>query len=409
MPMVASAWRGPGLRQLQAYLASDRATSTSSGASETELLLRDDSLVAWKWNPKAEPRTDANNASDGDILIAYALGLAADAWAMRYQKAGVAIATAIGRRLTPRGPRPRVLLSRRDRLRPAAGRVRSQPSYWIFEAIPVLKRLAPDFDWDGLTAAGIDLVGAARFGKSRLPTDWVAIEAKGLAPAPGFPPVFGYNAIRIPLYLVRGGAVGGPLLEPFRQMAAAEGVPLVDVSTDAVVERLTDPGYRLVGAIVAPPAHRSDELGSSGRRVLSVDPAAPRSRLACGKAAMSLRTAAGLIALAGFAADPPARRHRPAVRRVAGDGHSVPPRPSPRAAAACRSTASPARRCLPPPTAPPRPRTARRLPPQTARRLPAPMPRRRHRRPPPSRSTSRRSASSRETATPDASMPRSPG
>ncbi|HMN85562.1 MAG TPA: glycosyl hydrolase family 8 [Bauldia sp.] len=248
---------GQGYGLLLAYLAGDRASFDLIWRfTETELLLRDDGLVAWKWDPKAEPRiTDSNNASDGDVLIAYALGLAADGWGeARYRTAGAAIATAIGRTLL-REVRGRVILlpAAAGFAPPADGSVVQilNPSYWVFEAIPVLKRLAPDFDWDGLTAAGIDLVAAARFGKARLPTDWVAIEAKGLAPAPGFPPVFGYNAIRIPLYLVRGGAVGGPLLEPFRQMAAPEGVPLVNVATDTVVERLTDPGYRLVGAIVA--------------------------------------------------------------------------------------------------------------------------------------------------------------
>ena len=39
--------------------------------TRTELLLRDDGLVAWKWSSGAKPHvTDLNNATDGDILIA---------------------------------------------------------------------------------------------------------------------------------------------------------------------------------------------------------------------------------------------------------------------------------------------------------------------------------------------------
>ena len=45
--------------------------------TRVELLIRDDGLAAWRWDPAATPRvTDINNATDGDILIAYALGLA---------------------------------------------------------------------------------------------------------------------------------------------------------------------------------------------------------------------------------------------------------------------------------------------------------------------------------------------
>ncbi len=45
--------------------------------TRTELLLRDDGLAVWKWDPNVKPHvTDTNNASDGDMLIAYALALA---------------------------------------------------------------------------------------------------------------------------------------------------------------------------------------------------------------------------------------------------------------------------------------------------------------------------------------------
>ncbi|MEK1927740.1 MAG: glycosyl hydrolase family 8, partial [Rhizobium giardinii] len=65
--------------------------------TRTELVLRNDGLAAWKWSPGAKPHvTDVNNATDGDILIAYALGLAGQQWGRRdYTAAGAAIASAI--------------------------------------------------------------------------------------------------------------------------------------------------------------------------------------------------------------------------------------------------------------------------------------------------------------------------
>ena len=56
--------------------------------------------------------------------------------------------------------------------------------------------------------------------RAALPADWVTITAKGLEPAEGFPAVFGYNAIRIPLYLLRAG-LGGAFLDPFAARPAA--------------------------------------------------------------------------------------------------------------------------------------------------------------------------------------------
>ena len=65
--------------------------------TRTELLVRDDGLSAWKWDPRTRPHvTDINNATDGDILIAYALALAAGQWNRQdYAEASAAIASVI--------------------------------------------------------------------------------------------------------------------------------------------------------------------------------------------------------------------------------------------------------------------------------------------------------------------------
>ncbi len=65
--------QGYGL--LLAYLAGSKADFDLIWSfTRTEFLLRDDGLAVWKWDPNSTPHvTDSNNASDGDILIAYAL------------------------------------------------------------------------------------------------------------------------------------------------------------------------------------------------------------------------------------------------------------------------------------------------------------------------------------------------
>jgi endoglucanase len=73
---------GQGYGLLLALAAADRRSFEQIWTfTFTELLIRDDGLAVWKWDPASKPRvTDRNNASDGDILIAYALAKAGTAW-----------------------------------------------------------------------------------------------------------------------------------------------------------------------------------------------------------------------------------------------------------------------------------------------------------------------------------------
>ena len=53
--------------------------------------------------------------------------------------------------------------------------------------------------------SGRVLIAQARFGDAGLPADWVELAGKDLRLPKGFETVFGYNAIRVPLYAVWGG------------------------------------------------------------------------------------------------------------------------------------------------------------------------------------------------------------
>jgi endoglucanase len=72
--------------------------------------VRNDALLAWRWEPDHRPAVaDMNDAADGDILIAWALAEAAEAWSEEaYRVASRRIAVEVGRRLvlwkSPNGP-----------------------------------------------------------------------------------------------------------------------------------------------------------------------------------------------------------------------------------------------------------------------------------------------------------------
>lgn len=238
---------GQGYGMLLAVLAEQRADFAAIwGFTRKELMVRDDGLVAWRWEPDATPHvTDLNAASDGDILTAYALDLAATTWSEPlYADAARDLATSIGRHLVAdNGGRPILLPG------PVGFAPEDRPdgpvvnlSYWVFEAFPALAQLDPDTDWGRIAAEGLRLVEGTRLGSLGLPPDWLSL--RRMRPADGFPPEYGYNALRLPLYLVRAGLGSKALLDRLR------AAPVVDLS-GGTAPKLTDPGYRSIPALVA--------------------------------------------------------------------------------------------------------------------------------------------------------------
>lgn len=248
---------GQGYGLLLAYLADDRpAFERIWTFTSTQLLLRDDGLAAWKWEAEATPHiTDTNNATDGDLLIAYALARAGQGWEVpAYVDSARQIALAIvqdgltthgGRLLIKPGVEGFDADDRED------GPV-VNPSYWVFEAFPVLAALAPDADWDRLREDGLALLRQAAFGERELPPEWLSLE-RAPRPAQGFAPEFGYNAMRVPLYMIRAGIDDAPLLR--RLLAGMSGpnggIAIVDLQSGAIREEPTDPGYRMLLSAIA--------------------------------------------------------------------------------------------------------------------------------------------------------------
>jgi endoglucanase len=247
---------GQGYGLLLAYLAASPADFEQIWYfTRTELLLRNDGLAVWKWDPSATPHvTDSNNASDGDILIAYALALAGSAWnradyitaatRMAQSTLSETVVDFAGRTLLMPGAEGFAGADRDD------GPV-INPSYWIYEALPVMAALAPSDRWQKLADDGLSLLKAMQFGPRKLPAEWVSLKGQP-QPAEGFDAEFGYNAIRIPLYLARGGVTDGALLTRFKEGMAANGLPAtIDLSTGRSKTELSDPGYEIINHVVA--------------------------------------------------------------------------------------------------------------------------------------------------------------
>ncbi|WP_019646413.1 glycosyl hydrolase family 8 [Novispirillum itersonii] len=214
--------QGYGL--LLAEAAGDRDTFERLWQWTRQTLRRSDGLFSWKYGVCGLPQgcvLDANNASDGDILIAWALLRAGRAWDRPdYVEAARTISTAVAERQTVQIGGLTLLLPGSE------GFVRAQavtvnPSYWIF---PAFRDFAAAFGhpaWAALTRSSLTLLQQARFGHWSLPPDWLLVENGQVSLAPDQLPQYGFNAVRVPLNLVWGGQTDAALLAPFRAFWSA--------------------------------------------------------------------------------------------------------------------------------------------------------------------------------------------
>ncbi|WP_029012711.1 glycosyl hydrolase family 8 [Niveispirillum irakense] len=241
--------------------------------TRTHLRREEDGLLAWRWLPDTDnPVPDRNNAADGDILVAWALARAAARWDDGgFRDAALALSRAILDHLVVReGPMAPVLLPGVQGFRRAEG-ITLNPSYYVFPAHPILARLAEtagDTDaamlWQELSLTGLQVMRRARFGKYGLPPDWLLVGADGsVAPDPRFPPRFGYDAVRVPLYLAWAGLLDAELAAPYRALWST-GIPgWVDLETDAIAPYEERNGYRSVAELALQVTNLGREPGST--------------------------------------------------------------------------------------------------------------------------------------------------
>jgi endoglucanase len=167
-------------------------------------LQRPDSLFSWRWSPKGpEPVADKNNAADGDILIAWALLRASKRWDdAGLASQSLAIRTGIVDQLAVELQGRRILLPGVQGFERKNARV-VNPSYYVWPAIAAFIGLADRHAdvWRQLQSDGLALLDRAAFGTFHLPPDWLLVGDSELKIAEGWPPYFGFDAVRIPLYL----------------------------------------------------------------------------------------------------------------------------------------------------------------------------------------------------------------
>jgi endoglucanase len=250
-----SSSEGQGYGMILAVASDDRTTFDLLWRWTQAQLLRDDGLFSWKWDPNSTPHvSDPNNATDGDLLIAWALAEAAEFWpGGSYGSASKELATAITRAgVADTSFGPALLPGTRgfgSSQRPDGPVINL--SYWVYPALWRLQSIAPDGPWGALAKTGVAIGALARFGDAKVPSDWISL-ANHAVPAEGFAPTFGYDAIRVPLYLAWGGLGTKENLSSYSVLwRDSTAVPQrFVVTTGEPTDALSEKGYRAIAALV---------------------------------------------------------------------------------------------------------------------------------------------------------------
>jgi endoglucanase len=269
---------GQGYAMLIAARAGDQAGFEQIWRwTKKELFIRPDGLASWKWEENATPKvTDPNNATDGDLLIAWALVEAGERWqSAEHVDAARRILSAVGKKAVLKGPTGTVLLPGVEGFK--EGQQPDGPvvnlSYWVFPAFDRLKGLSPEIDWADVQATGLRLLRSGRFGPMRLPADWTALGSGTPQLAKSFPPRFSYNAVRIPLYLAWAKLNQPTNLRPYAGLwneSLNIGPFEIDLTTGSALETFGGSGFKAISALVGcaldrrklPPSLKTVEVAS---------------------------------------------------------------------------------------------------------------------------------------------------
>jgi endo-1,4-beta-D-glucanase Y len=247
---------GQGYGMLLAEAERDRATFEQLWQWTVRNLARpNDHLFGWRWTPSNDGGSvhDWNNATDGDLLIAWALSRAGQRWRnQEWLDAAKRIANDVRDKLIRESNYGLLLLPGEIGFEKPEGCIVNL-SYWIFPAFRALSKIDDSGVWDCLEATGLRLVTEARFGSWMLPPDWLLVEGGKLGLAPGRPH-YGYDAVRVPLYLAWAGIEDNATYESFRHYARTNnGEPPAQVSleTGELEKNPAPPGVLAIYHLIA--------------------------------------------------------------------------------------------------------------------------------------------------------------
>lgn len=251
----ASHSEGQGYGLVLAVIHGDRAAFDVIRAwTSAHLNRRDDALLNWKLVP-GQATPEAMNATDGDLFFAWGLSMGADRFDIPDARAQAAeIAKAISDHCLYPDPRDR------DRLiiLPAAeGFLRGtkaiiNPSYIMPRALYDLSALIRDPRLAQAANDGLAILEELA-GATGIP-NWAEVDIAGLRPSSEHAAHYGYDAVRVPLYLIWSGHRDHAAVAHAKDIYSAATVGttpvVVDLQDRSVLDTSTYDGFAAVHRLV---------------------------------------------------------------------------------------------------------------------------------------------------------------
>lgn len=248
---------GQGFAMVLAVAANDRETfNLLYKFAKEKLAIRSDALFAWRYDPnKQPPVSDLNNASDGDLLIAWALLEAqARGWGDQNQESAQLILKDLENLVIDHPSFGRIL---------KPGEVGFDqddtwivnPSYWVFPAFERIAELTGSSFWKRLIPSGEQLMMQHLSSGSKGAPDWIVInkQTSNLSFSEEKLPIFGYEAIRVPLYILLAETTDQSLAyEIVNAARTADDSAMLqhfNVETGERLEKFKSHGYRAITAL----------------------------------------------------------------------------------------------------------------------------------------------------------------
>ncbi|MDP2681878.1 MAG: glycosyl hydrolase family 8 [Deltaproteobacteria bacterium] len=249
---------GQGYGMMLAVIHNDRAVFDSLWLwTKNNIKVRTDNLFTWSWGKRYDGQwsvIDYNNATDGDILIAYSLLKAYEKWNDKgYKNETVKIIEDIRKKLAITWQGHTFLLPSYYGFVKENGFVLN-PSYFIFPAFRYFAEVDDRLFWEKVYKDSLFLITQSCFGKLCLPADWVILKDEKVSVYENSSSYFGAEAIRVLLYMSSEKKAQFPkgvdkILEMYKQIGYLPS--RIDLEKDSFSLKPAPAGYYAVYALAA--------------------------------------------------------------------------------------------------------------------------------------------------------------
>lgn len=232
--------------------------------TKNNLCVRKDNLLVWLWGKRQNGEwevIDYNNATDGDILVAFALLRAQKKWGVgSYKAEALKIIKAIRKEVAFNWQERIFLLPGYYGFTKKEAAV-INPSYFVFPAYKLFAEVDDKSFWKKVYGDAKFFLSLAVFSSHRLPSDWVSLTNSDFSISKERSVNFGYEAIRVPLYLSMEETPKFPEgIKGLPSIYKKNGyVPLwVRLTDDGVSSQQAPAGFYAVYSVVAKKKSRRD-------------------------------------------------------------------------------------------------------------------------------------------------------